>query len=231
VGEADLEPALASLPAERRNALILLQNELFPSQWRRFAANPTVMIPWLLKKKGEPPLVGRSTPVYGPCAPLVCELHAAIGQQAEELASFSALQQAIVDKYAFILCVNALGSLRDLTLEAWIAADPARVDALTREAAALGALLVEAGSSPGAAPEAGGARGATSDVSPTRGPAQLDPARTLREVRSAMANMGAMRARGRSARTRLDRALAHARRLGLTLPGLAEAARAAHAPP
>src|SRR5690349_4273352 len=64
VGEADLDTALQSLPKDRLDSVVLLQNELFPAHWRRYTEHATVMVPWLLKKKGEPLLVARSTPVF-----------------------------------------------------------------------------------------------------------------------------------------------------------------------
>ncbi len=211
VAEADLEAALESLPAERRASLILLQNELFPSQWSRFTpSTPTVMIPWLLKKKGEPLLVARSTPVFGRHAELVVELHDALGFRAETLPDEAALRQAIVDKYAFILTVNALGLLQDLSLGAWSNKDPAQVDALAREAARLGAKLVSVRAD-GDAPE-------------QERVARIDVDASIAQVQLGMRAMSAMRARGRTAKGRLERALGNAARFGLATPALARAA-------
>jgi hypothetical protein len=198
-GEADLPTALAALPVAHRSQLILLQNELFPSQWQDLTERPTIMIPWLLKKRGEPLLVARATPVYGPQSALVIELHQALGVDAVQLANEAELAQAIVDKYAFILTVNALGLLRDETLGEWLVRDPSRIDALAREGAALGQRLV------GRA---------------------VDPEHTELEVRRGLAGMGGMRARGRSARSRVARALGHAQELGVRAPQLLEASRA-----
>jgi len=214
VGEADLDAALQSLPAERLASLILLQNELFPSHWARFTrSTPTVMVPWLLKKKGEPLLVARSTPVYGRHAPLVVELHAALGFSAEALPDEAALRQAIVDKYAFILTVNALGLLEDLSLGEWSNKDPAQVGALAREAAQLGARLVTA---------------RANDDGPEQIPAseleRIDVDASIAQVELGMRAMAAMRARGRTAKARLERALSNAARFGLVTPALARAA-------
>ncbi len=200
VGEKDLESAVNSLPATRRDALILLQNELFPSQWERLSKQPTIMIPWLLKKKGEPLLVARSTPVYGPEAELVETLHQVLGFQAQRLTGEQALRQAVVDKYAFILCVNALGLVRDLTLGEWLASDPAHVAALSREAALLGEKLAST---------------------------QVDVEQTMREVRAGIEAMGGMRAKGRTAQERVLRALEHAKHWGVAVPALEHAAHVA----
>lgn len=193
VGENDLNQALSSLPAQRLAQLILLQNELFPSTWRAFTPNPTVMVPWLLKKKGEPLLVARSTPVFGQHAELVEKLHVALGFQAERLPTAVALHQAIVDKYAFILTVNALGLIRDVTLGEWLSQGPEQVDAFAREAALLGERLVGQ---------------------------PVDLTQTLREVRSGFQHMGGMRARGRTAKARVLRAVEHATSFSFETPAL-----------
>ena len=213
VGEADLDAALRSLPAERLASSILLQNELFPSHWSRFTrSTPTVMVPWLLKKKGEPLLVARSTPVYGRHAPLMVELHGALGFAAEELPDEGALRQAIVDKYAFILTVNALGLLEDLSLGEWSNKDPAQVEALAREAALLGARLV---SVPG--------NGDPPEQPPANEVARIDVDASIAQVQLGMRAMAAMRARGRTAKARVERALQNAVRFGLATPALARA--------
>jgi hypothetical protein len=206
VGEADLDVALESLPSDRRGSLILLQNELFPRQWARFTTHtPTVMAPWLLKKKGEPLLVARSTPVFGQFAPLMVELHQVLGFEAEVLPDEAALHQAIVDKYAFILTVNALGLLEDLSLGDWSTKDPVQVDALAREAALLGAKLVHE----------------ESEMESAR-PIDIDA--SVAQVRVGMRAMAAMRARGRTAKSRVERATANAARFGVPVPSLDRAA-------
>jgi hypothetical protein len=190
VGEEALAGALDELGAR---PTILLQNELFPSAWERRGSTPTVMVPWLLKKAGQPLTVPRSTQVFGAQAELVEALHAALGIACERLPNVQALHQALVDKYAFILTINALGLLRDRTLAIWLAEDPLRVRALAEEAATLGERLC--GTS-------------------------IDRARTIQAVLEGMRNLSSMSARGRTARARIDRALAHAAQLGLELPEL-----------
>lgn len=196
VGEAALDDVLSVLAQRRREGLILLQNELFPAAWRRHNLTPTVLVPWLLKKRGQPQLVARATPVYGPHAALVRTLHEALGIPATTLDSQGALHQALVDKYAFIIAINALGVLRDRTLGLWLQEDPVRVRGLAREAALLGAALCES---------------------------SVDLAQSSTAVVEAMQALSAMSARGRSASERLTRALANATRLGLDVPELSRA--------
>jgi hypothetical protein len=196
VGEADLEAVLEQLPSERKGSLILLQNELFPAQWERHDSSPTVLVPWMLKKKGQPLLVARSTPVFGQYSELVRELHRAAGLSAETLPTRAALLTAIVEKYAFILTVNALGLLRDTTLGVWLVADPALIAELSREAAQLGGRLCGA---------------------------EQDESAVAEVVAKGMHALSGMRARGRTAQERVDRALGLASQFGLSAPALRRA--------
>jgi hypothetical protein len=193
VGEADLEPVLEYLPAARKRDAILLQNELFPARWRRHGLEPTVMIPWLLRKRGQPELVARATPVYGQYTSLVAELHRALGLDVEPLHSEAELAQALVDKYTFILTVNALGLLGDFTLGEWAAREPERIEVLSREAAALGQALCEH---------------------------PIDAEASVRATQQGLEGMAPMRARGRSASERVRRAVGQAAAFGLELPAL-----------
>jgi ketopantoate reductase len=202
VGESALDEVLAGLKGAARERLIVLQNELFPSQWRRHGVAPTVLVPWLLKKRGMPLLVARPSPIYGKFAALVTELHDALGIPSTTLASAPELEQAIIEKYAFILAINALGMLRDRTLAVWLQEDPVLVRALTDEAAQLGAALCESNR-------------------------QLDLSAARATVEGAMRALGAMTARGRSAQARVARALEHGQRLGIALPELSAVTRRA----
>ena len=200
VGERALSDVLAQVEPARAAQLILLQNELFPSQYEALPSAPTVFVPWLLKKRGMPLLVARETPVFGKHAALVRELHEALELPASTLASEGALHQALVEKYAFILTVNALGTLRDRTLAVWLQEDPLRVRALVHEGARLGSALCGA---------------------------DVDAAECIHVVEGAMRALGPMAARGRSAGERVARGLAHGARLGLELPELTRTAREA----
>jgi hypothetical protein len=197
VGERALPDVLAGLGVRAANRVVLLQNELFPSQYRGLSAHPTVLVPWLLKKPGMPLLVARPTPVFGPFAELVSELHRAIEVPSLVLSSERELHQALVDKYAFILTINALGVLRDRTLAVWLQEDPRTVEALAQEATELGARLCES---------------------------DIDPAQAKRAVTEGMRALGTISARGRTAPERVARAREQAAHLGLQLPELARVA-------
>ncbi|HEX5659482.1 MAG TPA: hypothetical protein VFX59_19940 [Polyangiales bacterium] len=190
VGEDALAGVLAQLGAR---PVILLQNELFPAAWQGHPTTPTVMVPWLLKKQSAPLTVPRPTQVFGAQAELVGALHAALSIACEPLPNEAALHQALVDKYAFIVTINALGLLRDRTLAVWLAEDPLRVRALAEEAATLGERLCAA---------------------------SIDRERSVQAVLEGMRGLGSMSARGRTARSRIDRAWNHAERLGVSVPEL-----------
>jgi hypothetical protein len=144
-----------------------------------------------------PLLVARPTPVWGPHAELVRALHEALELPSYTLRDERALGQALVEKYAFILTINALGLVRDRTLGMWLQEDPLQVDALAREAAQLGAVLCEQ---------------------------EIDLSGCVRVVAEAMRALGSVSARGRTAEARVTRALEHGGRIGLELPLLARAA-------
>jgi hypothetical protein len=198
VGERDLDPVL-DLLGPRLAQAILLQNELFPSSWLARGVTPTVLVPWLLKKKGSALTIARPSAVFGAQAELVHTLHDALGIPTDVLADEQALKQALVEKYAFVLTINALGLLRDRTLATWLQEDPLRVRALADEAASLGAKLCTA---------------------------EVDLARCAQAVAAGMRALGTMSARGRSADARVARALEQAAQLGLEVPAL-RASRAA----
>jgi hypothetical protein len=196
VGESALDGVLATLGKARGAATILLQNELFPSAWQRHEIAPTVLVPWLLKKRGVPVSVARATPVRGPQSELVCELHRALELPVVALDSEPALHQALIEKYTFILTVNTLGLLRDRTLGLWLQEDPLRVRSVALEAAQLGAVLCEQ---------------------------QVDLEACVGVVTEAMLALASIGARGRTAEARVRRALEHGEQIGLELPELRHA--------
>jgi hypothetical protein len=193
VGEEALLPVLDALPAERRDAVILLQNELWPTVWRSRAMEPSVVLPWALQKPGLSRLVVGTSPVFGRQSALLCTLCAGAGIPSEPLRDELALMQALADKYAFILTINALGAWRDDVLGAFLQSASARVEALCREASALSAVLTGA---------------------------PIDASRCLSRTLEAMAAMASVSARGRTAKVRVARALAHAHDLGVAVPTL-----------
>lgn len=194
VGEKDLPSAVQSLPEARLADVILVQNELFPSVWEGLGLkNPTVAVVWISKKKGRPVEVGGPTQVFGPHAEHVALLHRAMALPIDTLQEEGELGQALVDKYAFILTINALGLAENRTLGEWLAADAKRVEATAAEAALLGAALLGR---------------------------SVDQKKTQAAVALGMEALSHYPARGRTAPARVQRALADAARFDLNLPTL-----------
>jgi hypothetical protein len=203
VAEHDLDTALAALPSSHRSGVILLQNELFPSSWQAHGLSPSVLVPWLLQKRGVPTQVVRPSPIYGAQAALLAELLDAISVPHELLQDEAELAQALVDKYGFVITINALGIAVDRTLGLWLQEDPAQVWDICEEALLLGEALVGR---------------------------PIDRAQAHAAAEQGMRALGQTPARGRTAAGRVARAVAQAQRLGLSLPLLTRiAAVSAHA--
>lgn len=201
VGERDLETALSTLPARHRLDIILLQNELFPSSWLKHDLSPTVLVPWVLQKRGIPTRVAGLTRYFGKHAALLAELLEMLALPAQPLADEHALRQALVDKYTFILTINTLGVLVDRTLGLWLQEDATLIWDICSEATRLGEALVGT---------------------------PVDAEQARRATEQGMRALGDVPARGRTARERVERAVTHATRLGLLVPTLASALTPAH---
>jgi hypothetical protein len=200
VGEDDLEAVLASVPDVRKGSLLLLQNELFAPTWQRHHVRPTVLVPWLLKKRGQPELVGRATRVHGVHADLVAALHRVLGVPCVTLEEASSVHQALVEKYAFILTINARGLVHEVTLGALFELEPTRIKMLSAEATRLGAALSQA---------------------------SIDESASVSATIEGMRALATISARGRTAAARVKRALGHAQALGIAMPELGALAAAA----
>lgn len=193
VGEPDLMAVLSAIPTERRPDVILLQNDLFPSDWQHFVDAPTVAVVWLNRKKGAPPQVARPTTLYGRHAAAMVEVHTRLDLSAEVLPDDGALGRELVAKFAFIVAVNGLGVAEDRTVGEWRRRDPDTVARLVDEGLRLGIARLGR---------------------------PIDEASARRAIDEAMAALEDMPVRGRSAPTRVQRALSLARELSVPMPGL-----------
>jgi len=109
VGEDDLHPVLEELPAEWRDRVGLIQNELLPRDWIRHGIEaPTVAVVWFEKKSGRATRVIIPTPVAGPQAGPLVEALTSIDIAAEVIAD-DALIDALVAKNLYILTANIAG--------------------------------------------------------------------------------------------------------------------------
>ncbi len=110
VGEADLHPLLEQIPAEWRDCLALLQNELLPRDWEAHGLQePTVISVWFEKKKGQDYKVLVPSPTYGAGAPILERAMAALDIPTREVGSHAEIEYEMVRKNVYILTTNITG--------------------------------------------------------------------------------------------------------------------------
>ena len=110
VAENDFQDVMAKIPAQWRNKVALIQNELLPRDWEAYdIENPTVMSVWFEKKKGMDytPLI--PSPVYGPSAGLIAESLTGIDIPCKVLRSADDLVFELVLKNVFVFTINIAG--------------------------------------------------------------------------------------------------------------------------
>jgi len=110
VGEADLHPALETIPTLWQDRLCLLQNELLPRDWHAHdLSNPTVISVWFEKKKGMDYKVLIPSPVFGPKAELIAAALGAIDIPTTIPSDADELCYELVRKNIYILTTNIAG--------------------------------------------------------------------------------------------------------------------------
>lgn len=110
VGEKDLHPVLETIPAAWHHKLALLQNELLPRDWQAHGfEQPAVTSVWFEKKPGRDPKVIIPSPLYGPGAEILQQALEALGIPTKPLASSAELLHELVLKNLYILTTNIAG--------------------------------------------------------------------------------------------------------------------------
>lgn len=110
VGENDLHPALEKIPTSWRPHLALLQNELLPRDWQQHnIENPTVISVWFEKKKGQDFKVLIPSPVHGPHADLLAKALASLNIPSFAATAFEDIEYELVRKNVYILTTNIAG--------------------------------------------------------------------------------------------------------------------------
>jgi len=109
VAEADLHPVLQQVPDSWRDRLVLLQNELLPNDWLQYELDPTVISVWFEKKKGMDSKVIIPSPVYGKYASDIAEALVSIDIATHVLQSSEALLFELALKNVYILTTNIAG--------------------------------------------------------------------------------------------------------------------------
>lgn len=194
MGEADLAQALAEMPFIWRDRVALIQNELLPLDWEAHGyADPTVISVWFEKKAGTDarPLI--PSPAAGPGARLLIDALATLDLPAREVASGDALLFELVVKNVYILTSNLAGLKTGGTVAELWRDHRAFARAVAADVIALQEALT----------------GRT-----------FDPERLIAGMLVAFDSDPEHRCTGRSAPTRLRRALARANAFGLAVPAL-----------
>lgn len=193
VGERDLKPVLNRIPETWRDRLCLLQNELLPNDWQGIA-DPTIISIWFEKKPGMDAKVIIPSPVYGPRAELVSQALQQVSIPSRILISEQDLLSELVVKNLYILTSNIAGLKTGGSVgELWQNHRPFAED-VAMEVIRLQEKL--------------------SGIK-LHAPSLID------SMVIAFDGDPEHNCMGRSASARLERALAHADRLGLDLPTLA----------
>ena len=110
VAEADLHPVLSKLPPSWKDRVGLLQNELLPRDWLGHKlAEPTVISIWFEKKKGMDAKALLASPAFGPAASRLVTTLGAIDLPARTLADAASLEWELVRKNLYILTSNIAG--------------------------------------------------------------------------------------------------------------------------
>lgn len=199
VGEDDLAPALESLPAAWRPRVGLVQNELLPSHWQAHGvAEPTVVIVWFEKKGGRDVLEVRPTLACGPAAELSTRALGALGIACRTIPE-TELAHELCLKNLYILTLNLSGLETQGVAGDLLGKDRALYDELSRELVTLERALFG------------------EDFA-------FDEARLRADLEKSILADPAHGCAGRTAKGRLARNVAHAKRLGLDLPCLARLA-------
>lgn len=120
VAESDLHPVLNDVPAAWRDRIGLLQNELLPRDWEPHnLVEPTVIVVWFEKKKGQDYKIIIPSPVYGPNTRLIGDALQTLDIPCRALTSKDDLLFELVRKNIYILTTNIAGlvtggTVRDL---------------------------------------------------------------------------------------------------------------------
>lgn len=113
VAENDLHPVLEQIPQQWQDRLVLLQNELLPRDWEKYAwakaTPPSVVSVWFEKKKGQDSKVLIASPIYGQHSQVIHDALATLDIPVDILSSSEKLELELVIKNIYILTTNIAG--------------------------------------------------------------------------------------------------------------------------
>ena len=110
VAEKDYPVVKQTMPMQWKNNLVLIQNELLPTDWEKYKVrNPTIMSVWFEKKKGIDynPLL--PSPIYGPMAEIISGSLEQLEIPCKVLGSDDDLLSELVLKNVFVFTINIAG--------------------------------------------------------------------------------------------------------------------------
>ncbi len=196
VQEQALESVLQTLPTCWRDKIALIQNELLPRHWRQFnLPDPTVAVVWFEKK---PDMVLTNilyTPVYGPKSAVLTEALERLGVPTKQLENEEQLLYELVRKALYILTVNICGLVENCTVgQLWEKHRNLALDVAHESIRILRWLCGE----------------------------NLDEQQLIDGVVEGIKDRPNRRCLGRSAKSRLERALQYAQEAGIETPKLRE---------
>jgi ketopantoate reductase len=201
VGEEALPAVLDSSVQRYADRLVLVQNELRPSEWeKRGLPTPTVAVIWFEKKPGRDVRALVSTPVFGPLAVIVVNLMSALGLPAHVESDPERLVFELALKNLYILSMNIAGLVHDTDVGTLWHEHRSTLEPICNEILELEAAQMQTA---------------------------LPTTSLLLELERIVTADPRHGAKGRTAQPRLVRTLATARRLGVQTPILNEIARRA----
>jgi len=116
VGETDLDDLLNAVPEGWKDRILLLGNEILPANWlANNIQNPTVISVQFEVKPGQPVVVDRPSPVYGPQADLIIAALKRLSIPAIKINDLEAMTHHLVLKNLYILTLNLGGLATDAT--------------------------------------------------------------------------------------------------------------------
>lgn len=118
VQENELDSVLDQLPTVWSDKVGLVQNELLPRDWQTHSIeNPTVTVVWFEKKKELELTNVLQSPSFGPNATLISNALQAVDIPAPILENEQTLLYELVRKTVYILTVNIAGLVNDCTVD------------------------------------------------------------------------------------------------------------------
>lgn len=109
VGESELQAILNVIPANWKDKLVLIQNELLPKDWQMHNINPTVISVWFEKKKGQDVKVVVASPIYGEKSQLIADALSALDIPNTVINDADQMTAELVRKNYYILLSNIAG--------------------------------------------------------------------------------------------------------------------------